>query len=137
MKLLKEFSEISEASEISPGLKNAERELSAQVKKAAKQSLGFRKVWLDAEARSRVLGLALGTIELMKDDPDLLADFIDELDITPDEFNKLSSKVIIRDLFDNERDNALDFLGDDGIEGIIDLGDLEKVLKKSVQKVRA
>lgn len=62
--------------------------------------------------------------------------FISDLDVTPEEFNKLSVKVIIRDFFDGERDNALDFIRSEGISSVINLDDLKRSLIQSIKKVR-
>jgi len=136
-KVLKEFTKITEsaADEISPGLKNAEREVNAQIKKLSKQSLGLRKAWLDAEARSRVMRLVLEVIDDLKSEQSA-SSFISDLDVTPEEFNRLSVKVIIRDFFDGERDNALDFIRSEGISSVINLDDLKRSLIQSIKKIR-
>lgn len=136
-KILKEFTEIREgmADRISPGIRNAEREVNNQIKKLSKQSLGLRKAWLDAEARSRVMRLVSEIIEDLKGEQSA-SSFVSELDITPEEFNKLSVKVIIREIFDGERDNALFFLQSQGIGSVIVLDDLKRSLIQSLKKVR-
>ena len=111
-----------------------EKIAASELAKADKNAKKLKRAYLTAAAKDAVWLKIASRIEEGSEMGEDMEGFAEDLGITIEDFGKSNAKTLIQRMSSDAKEEAMEFLGDDGIKDFLDLDDNE--LRKLINKIR-